>query len=91
MDHASPVAVVTGADSGIGRATAVRLAREGMDVGITWHTDEEGARHTAEEVRSHGRRAAVARMDLTDLPGAAHAVDDLARELGRIDVLVNNA
>ncbi|MFE1576514.1 SDR family oxidoreductase [Streptomyces fradiae] len=91
MDHASPVAVVTGADSGIGRATAVRLAREGMDVGITWHTDEEGARRTAEEVRSHGRRAAAARMDLTALPGAARAVDDLARELGRIDVLVNNA
>ncbi|MFJ8693275.1 SDR family oxidoreductase [Streptomyces roseolilacinus] len=91
MNQGTPVAVVTGSDSGIGRATAVRLARQGMDVGITWHADHDGALRTAEEVRSHGRRAAVARMDLTDLPDAARVVDDLAGELGRIDVLVNNA
>lgn len=72
------VAVVTGADSGIGRATAVRLAAAGMDVGITWHSDEDGAQRTAEEVGRHGRRAAVARMDLTRLPAAADVVDDLA-------------
>ncbi|MFI1677461.1 SDR family oxidoreductase [Streptomyces sp. NPDC020607] len=85
------VAVVTGADSGIGRATAVRLAAAGLDVGITWHSDEDGAERTAEEVRRHGRRAAVARMDLTRLPDAADVVDDLTERLGRIDVLVNNA
>ncbi|MBL1084464.1 SDR family oxidoreductase [Streptomyces actinomycinicus] len=84
-------ALITGADSGIGRATAVRLAEAGLDIGITWHTDEEGAEETAQEVRAHGRRAAVAQLDLTRLPEAADTVDELCEELGRIDVLVNNA
>ncbi|MFF8844141.1 SDR family oxidoreductase [Streptomyces sp. NPDC015127] len=91
QEHPAPVAIVTGADSGIGRATAVRLAAAGMDIGITFHTDREGGRETADEVRAHGRKAAVAPMDLTRLPGAAGVVDDLADELGRVDVLVNNA
>jgi NAD(P)-dependent dehydrogenase (short-subunit alcohol dehydrogenase family) len=83
-----PVAIVTGSDSGIGRATAVELARQGADVGITWHEDEEGARGTAREVEDLGRRAAVRRLDLGDLPGAVDAVDELADELGGVDVLV---
>jgi NAD(P)-dependent dehydrogenase (short-subunit alcohol dehydrogenase family) len=84
-------AIVTGSDSGIGRAVAVRLAEDGLDVGITWHNDEEGASATAEEVRARGRRAAVARLDLTRLPEAADVIDLLAEELGGVDVLVNNA
>ena len=84
-------AIVTGSDSGIGRATAVALAAAGCDVGVTFHSDEAGALATAEEVRSHGRRAEVRRLDLTDLPGAADVVDELADALGGVDVLVNNA
>ncbi|MDX6724511.1 MAG: hypothetical protein QOD73_2915 [Solirubrobacteraceae bacterium] len=49
-----PVAIVTGSDSGIGRATAVALARAGFDIGVTWHADEPGAEGTAAEVLSHG-------------------------------------
>lgn len=86
-----PVAVITGADSGIGRATAVALASRGIDIGFTWHTDEEGARGTAEEVRGQGRRSEVVQVDLENPSDAAVVVDTLAEALGGLDVLVNNA
>jgi NAD(P)-dependent dehydrogenase (short-subunit alcohol dehydrogenase family) len=84
-------AIVTGADSGIGRATAVALAAAGMDVGITWHTDEQGAQDTAAEVRARGARAVVARLDASEIPACGDVVDRLAEELGGLDVFVNNA
>lgn len=84
-------AIVTASDSGIGKATAVALAQQGLDVGITWHRDEDGAQATAEEVRSHGRQAYVERLDAADLPGCADVVDTLAEQLGGLDVFVNNA
>ncbi len=84
-------AVVTGSDSGIGRAVAAALAGGGVDVGITYHSDADGAEATAAEVRSYGVRAVVRRLDLTDLPAAADVVDELAEELGGLDILVNCA
>jgi NAD(P)-dependent dehydrogenase (short-subunit alcohol dehydrogenase family) len=81
-------AIVTGGDSGIGRATAQLLATEGFDVGITFHTDEDGARATAEDVERRGQRAAVAQQDLAS-PDAADVVDELAGQLGGLGVLVN--
>jgi NAD(P)-dependent dehydrogenase (short-subunit alcohol dehydrogenase family) len=86
-----PTAIVTGSDSGIGKATAVALAQAGYDVGVTYRSDEEGARDTAREVEAHERRAVVRQLDLSQLPGAADTIDELADELGGLDVLVNNA
>jgi NAD(P)-dependent dehydrogenase (short-subunit alcohol dehydrogenase family) len=86
-----PVAIVTGSDSGIGKATAVALARDGYDIGITWHEDDAGAERTAEEVRATGRRAEVRRLDLSDATNGPPVVDELAEALGGVDVLVNNA
>ncbi|WP_435061207.1 SDR family oxidoreductase [Amycolatopsis thermoflava] len=84
-------AIVTGSDSGIGRAIAVALGGGGVDVGITWHRDEEGANATAAQVREAGARAEVRQLDLGDLPTAAAAIDELAEALGGVDVLVNCA
>ncbi|MFE1646734.1 SDR family oxidoreductase [Microbacterium sp. P01] len=84
-------AIVTASDSGIGRATALALADAGMDVGVTWHSDKEGAEETAEGVRSRGRKAFVVQFDATDLDGAAAVIDGLIDDLGGLDVFVNNA
>jgi len=83
-------AVVTGADSGIGKATAHLLAVEGFDVGITFHTDESGAHDTKAEIEQRGQRCFVARQELASRNAAA-AVDELIAQLGGIGVLVNNA
>ena len=84
-------AIVTASDSGIGRATAVALAGAGMDIGVTWHSDEAGAQDTAAEVRAAGVKAEVARLDTSELTGCGNVVDELADRLGGVDVFVNNA
>jgi hypothetical protein len=85
------VAIVTGSESGIGRAAAVALAEQGCDLGITWFREEAAGVATAKEVRALGRRAEVRHLDLTRLPEAADVVDELAEALGGVDVLVNDA
>src|SRR3954452_19924466 len=84
-------AIITGSDSGIGKATAVALARDGHDVGITYSRDEDGARATAEEVRMLDRRAEVRHLDLARAETVQPVIDELAETLGGVDVLVNNA
>jgi NAD(P)-dependent dehydrogenase (short-subunit alcohol dehydrogenase family) len=86
------VAIVTGSDSGIGKSSAVALAEAGFEVGVTWHTDEEGARETVREVRERGVRSAVRRLDLLELGDVPSVIGELAEELGGdLDVFVNNA
>jgi NAD(P)-dependent dehydrogenase (short-subunit alcohol dehydrogenase family) len=88
---ASRKAIVTASDSGIGKATAVRLARDDFDVGVTWHSDREGAEETAREVDRQGGRAVMAQLDVTRFEEAADTVEALASELGGLDLFVNNA
>ena len=84
-------AIVTGSDSDIGRATAVQLARDGFDVGITWQSDRAGAEDTAREVQALGRQAIVTHLDVTSFEDAADTVEFLAGELGGLDLLVTNS
>ena len=84
-------AIVTGADSGIGRAVAVLFAREGADVAI-FHLDEaEDARETARWVEKEGRKALVIAGDVRDPVFCKRAVDKVAKTFGHLDILVNNA
>lgn len=62
------VAIITASDSGIGKECALLLAQQGFDIGITWHSDEEGAKDTAREVVSHGVCAEIVQLDLGKLP-----------------------
>jgi NAD(P)-dependent dehydrogenase (short-subunit alcohol dehydrogenase family) len=82
-----PSAIVTGGNSGIGRATAVALSKAGFDVGITWHRDEE----RAESLRSEVERLEAVHLDLHDLAAAPRAIAELTESLGGLDALVNNA
>src|SRR4051795_7481769 len=84
-------AIVTGGDSGIGRAVAIAFAREGADVVIAYLEEDEDARETAAWVERAGRQALLVGCDLVE-PAECEAARDAAVEgLGGIDVLVNNA
>jgi len=85
------IAVVTGGNSGIGRAIATTLAAEGYDLGITWHEDEENLREAVSECEGHGARVEARQADLGRVPQATAVIDELAEALGGVDVLVNNA
>jgi NAD(P)-dependent dehydrogenase (short-subunit alcohol dehydrogenase family) len=85
------VAIITGGDSGIGRAVAVLFAREGADVAIVYLSEDADAEETRLAVEGEGRRAILIPGDVTDSAFCQHAVETAVRELGRLDILVNNA
>lgn len=86
-----PAAVVTGSSRGIGRAIAVRFARDGYDVAVNYHTGEDAAEETADRVRDAGQEAVVVGADVSDPDDARRLVETAAAELGGVDHLVNNA
>ncbi|MGE5793963.1 MAG: SDR family oxidoreductase [Bacteroidota bacterium] len=88
---AGMVALVTGGDSGIGRAVAVLFAREGADVGIVYLNEHRDAKDTKKHVEAEGRRCVIIPGDVKDSAFCRQAVEEVVRKLGRLDILVNNA
>ena len=85
-------ALITGGDSGIGRAVAVLFAREGADVGIVYLDEEQSdAEETQRAVEAEGRRCVLVPGDVTDARFCTRAVERTIRALGKLDILVNNA
>jgi NAD(P)-dependent dehydrogenase (short-subunit alcohol dehydrogenase family) len=84
-------AVITGGDSGIGRAVAIAFAREGADVLISYLSERADAEETARWVREAGRRALLVEGDIADEAHCNEIIQRAIREWGRLDVLVNNA
>jgi NAD(P)-dependent dehydrogenase (short-subunit alcohol dehydrogenase family) len=85
------VALITGADSGIGRAVAIAFAREGADVLCSYLEEDEDAAETKRWVEKAGRRCITVAGDVGDRDHCFALVDKAVDELGRLDVLVNNA
>ena len=91
MEFGGKVVLVTGAQQGIGRAMATEFAAAGADIAINWLDDEAAAQEVAAAVRGHGRRAALIRADMGKIAEVQAMVATTERELGRLDILINNA
>jgi len=84
-------AIITGGDSGIGRAVAIAFAREGADVLISYLNEHEDAKETAKYVEEAGRKAILVPGDIQDEDHCKNLVDQALKEFGQLDILVNNA
>src|SRR5262249_45330615 len=91
MQCAGKIVLVTGAQQGIGRAMAVEFAAAGADVAINWLDNQAAADRVGDEVRAHGRRAALVQADISQLGQTRAMISAVEQELGSVDVLINNA
>ena len=91
MSLANKAAIVTGSDSGIGRAIALELARQGASVTINYHKNEDAANATKQEIEAAGGKAQIIQADVSSVADIQKLVDGTVAAFGRLDILVNNA
>ena len=84
-------ALVTGASRGIGRAIALSLAQEGADVAVNYVSSDAQAKQVVELINKMGRKATLAQADVADFPDTFRMAQDVLREFGHLDILINNA
>jgi NAD(P)-dependent dehydrogenase (short-subunit alcohol dehydrogenase family) len=85
------VAIITGGDSGIGRAVAIQFAKEGADVAIAYLDEHEDAKETAEAIRKYGKDALLIATDISQEVNCKNIIDQTLQRFKRVDILVNNA
>lgn len=85
------VALITGSDSGIGKAIALEYARQGASVIITYHSDEEGAEEAQESAKEAGANAIVVNLDVSDEDSVKNVFETVLKKYKKLDILVNNA
>ena len=85
------IALVTGSSRGIGRATAIRLAKEGCDLAVNYIKDEKSAQSVVKEITKLGRKAIAIKADVGNEDQVKHMIKEVIRIFGKIDILVNNA
>jgi len=85
------VAIVTGGSRGLGRAIALRLAREGCDVAVNYRTNRQAADEVVKEIKSIGRKAVAVKAHVANANEVEHMIKTSLEDLGKVDILVNNA
>ena len=84
-------ALVTGGNTGIGRAVCLAFADAGADVVVAWHSDERAAGTLVESIKERGRRAVAVEVNVTQQPSVEHLFEQALRHFDAVDILVNNA
>src|ERR1700709_1956658 len=85
------VAIVTGSSSGIGQAIAIRLASEGASIVVDYRSRPQGTDETKSKIEAAGSKAIIVKADVSPLPDTQNLVDQAYSQLGRCDILINNA
>ena len=91
MDSKTKVAIVTGSSKGIGEAIAIRLAKDGYLVYVTYSTDQKGGQTTVGEIKENGGKAILQKLDVTKKESVTQLMNLVGKEFGHLDLLVNNA